>query len=150
MTIATADLTQAPTGRLAVRIWRNGRLIEDFEGPNMVVIGSQFIAAQLLGGTVTGNTIQQAGFGSNLTPASFQNNSLSVDAYYKSIDGVTFPATNQVTFALSLGAYEANGNTLAEYGLITGSGMLFARLVRSATLIKDISVTLNALWTISY
>ena len=139
-----------PLGRVLVGLYRDGALIEDIEGPNLVVSASRFIHAQLVGGSIIGNTIAQIGFGSNSSGAVFGNTNLSADAFYKAFDSISFPNPNQVAFGFSLGTTEANGLLLAEYGLMTASGALYARRVRATPILKDLSISLNATWTISF
>lgn len=140
----------APRGSLEVRVWRDGHLIEHTRDDNLIVTGSKFIHAQLLGGMVAGNSVGQVGFGSNAAPAALGNTSLSVDAYVKAVDAITYPSSNQVAFAISLGSLEAQGLSLAEYGLLTASGLLYSRLVRAAPLVKDGSVVISSIWTITF
>lgn len=130
--------------------WRMGDIQATETLPNLVVTGAKFTNAQLLGGQSSGNTITQVGFGSNGSPAALGNSSLSPDAYIKSIDSISFPSAGQVAFAISLGAFEANGSIIAEYGLITGNGILYSRLVKAVPLIKDLSMSLSAIWTITF
>lgn len=139
-----------PTGHMALRVWRAGILIEDIRISNLIVAGSKLIHAQLLGGVVLGNSVTQVGFGSNTIAASAGNTALSVDAYIKGIDTISYPAPNQVSFAISLGAVEGNGLVLSEYGLLTDSGALYARLVRTSALVKDASIMIQSTWTISF
>lgn len=146
----TLDTPVAPQGLLEVRIWRDGQLIEHTFDRNLVVVGSKFLHAQLLGGAVAGNSITQVGFGSTAAAADKSNSALSVDAYIKAVDGISYPALNQVSFAISLGLFEANGLLLAEYGLLSNAGTLFARLVRAAPLVKDASISINSTWTVTY
>lgn len=140
----------APRGVLEVRVWRNGRLIEHTRDDNLIVDGSKLIHAQLVGGDAAGNSITQIGFGSTATPAAPGNTGLSVDAYIKAWDARSYPAPNQVAFSFSLSELEALGLSLAEYGLFTGSNALYARRVRAAPLAKDQSVSIAAIWTVSY
>lgn len=144
------DRLASPCGWLALKTWRAGRLIEAVRLQNLIVSGSTLIHAQLLGGAVAGNSISQVGFGSNIAAPAAGNNSLSVDAYIKPVDAISYPAPNQVAFTISLAAVEANGLVLAEFGLLTASGTLYARLVRTATLNKDASISISATWTISF
>jgi hypothetical protein len=139
-----------PRGFVDICVWRAGVLIERTLGPNLIVGGSRFIHAQLLGAGGSGNTITQVGFGSSVLPAADGNASLSVDAYIKPVDAVSYPAANKVAFGISLGLVEANDLVLAEYGLLTATGRLYARLVRTAPLVKDGSVSLSATWTITF
>lgn len=131
-------------------IWRDGRLIEHSRRKNLIVGGSKFIHAQLIGGNVAGNSVTQVGFGSNATPPVLSDSSLSADAYIKPLDAVSYSAPNKVDFSYSLGSLEALGLSLAELGLFTAGNLLYARLVRAAPLIKDQSVSLAAIWTETY
>jgi hypothetical protein len=139
-----------PRGFVDVCVWRAGVLVERITGPNLIVGGSRFVHAQLLGSGGADNTITQVGFGSSGLPAADGNASLSVDAYIKPVDAVSYPAVNEVAFDISLGLVEANDLALAEYGLLTATGRLYARLVRTAPLVKDASVSLSATWTITF
>jgi hypothetical protein len=144
------DRLAAPRGLLEVRVWRDGRLIEHTRDANMIVVGSKFMHAQLLGGAVAGNSVTQVGFGSTTIAAAGGNTALSVDAYIKPVDGIDYPASNQVAFGISLGAFEANGLLLAEYGLLSDVGTLYARLVRAAPMVKDASIVINSTWTVTF
>ena len=143
-------LVPLPTGLLTLRIWRAGVQVEYSEQRNLVVAASKPILAHLLAGDVTNNSIAQIGFGSTITAAAPGNTGLSIDAYTKNLDAITYPVVGKVAFDFSLGAFEANGQVIAEFGLLTGSGALFARLVRAAPLTKDLSVTLSATWTLTF
>lgn len=144
------DRVTSPIGWMALKVWQSGVLIEDIRLSNLIVAGSKLIHAQLLGGIVAGNSVAQVGFGSNPLAAALGNTSLSVDAYIKAIDSISYPTPNQVAFAISLAAVEANGLVLAEYGLLTSSGALYSRLVRAAPLVKDASITLQSTWVITF
>lgn len=144
------DCGRPPRGTLEVTIYRYGRVIECARRPNLVVASAATVQSLLLGGTVSGKSIAQVGFGSSLSPAAAGNTGLSSDAYFRPIDAVSYPAPGQVAFAISLGQFEASGLALAEYGLLTGDGTLFARQVRPEALLKDTSLSLSATWTISF
>jgi hypothetical protein len=139
-----------PSGWLDVRVWRDGVLIEHTWDANIVVSNARLAHAQLVGGAVIGNSITQIGFGSSSAAPALGNTGLSVDAYIKSVDQITYPFPNQVAFDISLAEVEANGIVLAEYGLLLGNGGLYARRVRSAPLNKDASVRIAATWTVSF
>lgn len=150
MNIALIDrLDKAPTGRFRLEIYRRGTLIEVFEENNLIVDNSKQIHAHLLGGDVTNRSVTQIGFGTNPT-APVGGNTALTGAYVKTIDLVTYPATNQVNFAFSLGTSEAQGLAISEFGLITAGNMLYARKVRSLPLNKDVDLTLAGSWLISF
>jgi hypothetical protein len=143
------DLIARPVGHVNMRVWRNG-VPEEWGARNFVVGGYAQISALLLGGDFAGNSITQIGFGSNSLPPAVGNTGLSLDAYVKDVDSVSYPRTNQVAFQFSLGQFEGNGIVIAEYGLLTGAGTLYSRLVRAKPMTKDSSMSLTATWTITF
>ena len=138
-----------PTGRLKYEIRRKGVLVEDADEKNIIVDLSKQIHAKLLGGNVTGQSVTQIGFGTSGAAAAAGNASLT-DAYIKSIDSVTYPATNKVQFNFSLGSGEANGKAILEFGLFIAAGTLYARRIRTSALNKDSDISLSGSWTITF
>ena len=143
------DLERKPRGDIYLEVFRRGELIEVFEEKNLIVVGSQSAHAHLLGGDVTGQSVTQIGFGTNAVAPVFGNTALT-SAYTKALDGHSYPATNQVQFAFSLGTAEANGVAISEFGLLTAGGALYSRKTRTAPLNKDTDITLAGTWTISF
>jgi hypothetical protein len=143
------DLITRPIGHVDMRVWRGG-VLEEWDAQNFVVGGYAQISALLLGGDFADNSITQIGFGSNSLPPALGNTGLSLDAYIKDVDSVSYPRSNQVAFQFSLGQFEGNGVLIAEYGLLTGSGALYSRLVRAKPMTKDSSMSLTATWTITF
>lgn len=139
----------APSGRFLLKVFRRGILIEEVDENNLIVDGSKLIHAKLLGGTVTNNSVTQIGFGTNGTAPSGGNTSLT-GQYAKNLDSVSYPASNKVQFNFSLASGEDNGQSIMEFGLLTGSGALYARKVRSSALNKDTDISLSGTWTISF
>lgn len=144
---------RAPTGRFFLRVFKRGELVETFEEDNLIVVGSQATHAHLLGGDVTNRSVTQIGFGTNAVAPVFGNAALT-SQYAKPIDGATYPATNQVQFAFSLGLAGgdtgAYGKAISEFGLLTGGGTLYARKVRSSPLNFDSDISIQGTWTISF
>lgn len=143
------DVSRRPRGRLQYRVFRGETLIEEVAEDNLIVVGSQYAHAQLLGGAVTGNSVTQIGFGTNGTAAAFGNTTLT-GAFTKLLDTVTYPAANQVSFGFSLGASEANGLAISEFGLFTAANGLYARRVRSAALNKASDISISGSWVITF
>lgn len=139
----------APSGLFVLDIYRRGELIERFEEENLIVDNSKLIHARLLGGDVTNRSITQFGVGTNGTAPVGGNTGLT-GSYVKPVDGISYPATNQVQFAFSLGTSEANGMAILEFGLFTAGNMLYARKVRTSALNKDTDISFNGTWTISF
>jgi hypothetical protein len=143
------DFERKPRGDFYLEVRRAGKLIEVFEEKNLVVIGSQQAHAKLLGGDVAGQSVTQIGFGTSAVAPVFSNSVLT-SAYIKAVDGHSYPLTNQVQYAFSLGTGEANGKAISEFGLLTASGALYARKTRTAPLNKDTDLTFSGTWTISF
>jgi hypothetical protein len=143
------DDVSRPRGEFILNVFRGSELIEQYRDKNLVVDSSKQVLAKLLGGTVTGNSVTQIGFGTSGTAPDVGNTSIT-NPFQKAIDSVTYPATNQVSFNFSLGTGEANGKAILEFGLLTAAGALFARKVRAAALNKDTDITLSGSWVISF
>lgn len=147
--ISLNDYTEAPSGLFLLNVFRDGELIEVFEEKNLIVTSSKQIHARLLGGAVANQSVTQIGFGTNTTAPVAGNTGLT-GTYLKAIDGVTYPATNQVAFAFSLGASENNGVNIGEFGLFTAGGVLYARKTRTAAIPKASDLSFSGSWVITF
>lgn len=143
------EVTGAPSGHFRLEIFRKGELVDVFEEKNLVVVGSKQTHARLLGGDVTNRSVTKISYGTSLTEPAEGNTSIT-NAFTKSIDSVSYPATNQVRFAFSLGASEANGKAIGEFGLLTAGNVLYARKTRAAALQKESDISLSGTWTITF
>lgn len=143
------DALVAPTGEFLLKVYRRGILIEEFLDKNLIVNNSKQIHAKLLGGAVANQSVTQIGFGTNSAAAQATDTVLT-NAYIKALDNTTYPTTNQVAFAFSLGTTEFNGNALFEFGLFTAGGLLYAHKVRASALNKDTDLSLSGSWTITF
>lgn len=141
---------RAPSGFFILEVFKGGKLVEVFEEQNLIVDGSKQIHAKLLGGSVANQSLTQIGFGAGTSSPVSGNTGLSAGAFYKAFDSVTYPASNQVRFAFSLGTSEANGIAISEFGLLTPTNVLYARKTRNSPLNKDSDLTLSGTWTISF
>jgi hypothetical protein len=148
----------SPSGLLILDVFRHGKLIDHIEekelienwgGPNLIVDNYKQIHARLLGGDVTNRSVTRIGFGTSGTAPAGGNTSLT-GAYTKNVDAVTYPLTNQVQFAFSLGTGEANPLAIMEFGLFTAGGVLYARKVRSAALNKETDLSFSGTWLITF
>ena len=139
----------APTGHFLLHVYKAGKLIEVFEDKNVIVNLSKQVHAKLLGGSVTGQSVTQIGFGTSGSAADVGNTALT-GAFTKAVDSVTYPATNQVQFNYSLASGENNGMAILEFGLITAAGTLYARKIRASALNKASDIALTGSWTISF
>jgi hypothetical protein len=145
----TDNYEEAPSGLFLLRVFRGDELIEVFEEKNLIVNGSKQIHALLLGGSVANQSVTKIGYGTNTTAPAVGNTSLT-GAYMKALDGVTFPATNQVSFQFSLGPTENNGVSIGEFGLFTAGNVLYARKTRTTAIPKASDLSFSGSWIISF
>lgn len=138
-----------PTGHFHLEVYADGKLVDVIDEANLIVDLSKQVHAKLLGGSVSGQSVTQIGFGTNgAAPAS--GNTALTGAFTKAVDSVTYPATNQVQFNFSLASGENNGMAILEFGLITSGGTLYARKNRASALNKASDIALTGSWTISF
>lgn len=145
------DSLKKPTGHFVLDVFRDGKLIEHFEEKNLIVIGSQPIHAHLLGGDVTGNSVTKFGVGTNATAPAFGNGALT-GQYQNALTGVSYPASNQVQFSFAMGSGDAAafGMAISEFGLLTPTGILYARKTRSQPLNFASDIAFSGTWAISF
>jgi hypothetical protein len=143
------DAALVPHGHFRLQILRRGVVVDVDDHPNIIVTLAKQTQARLIGGDVTNRSITQIGVGTGSGAAAVGNTGLT-SGFLKTISGVTYPTTNSVEFAFSIGASEANGLAIREFGLFTAGGTLFARRVRSGAITKDSELVLSGTWTITY
>lgn len=142
-----------PRGHVYAEIFRKGDLIEVIDEKNLIVVGSQNMHANLLGGNTVNQSVANIGFGTNLTAPVFGNTSLTAP-YIKTIDSVAYPASNEVQFNFSLGIGGADsgayGLAIGEFGLLTHLNVLYARKTRATPLNFNSDISFSGSWTISF
>ncbi len=138
-----------PTGRVRYAVRRNGWIIEEVDETNLVVDLGRTIQASAIGGAAAAGVVARFGVGTNLQAPASGNTGLT-GPFVKAVDATSYPAPGQVAFAFSLASTEANGTLIGEFGLLTASGLLYARKTRQAGLAKDATVSLSGTWTISW
>lgn len=147
------EFENGPRGRFILEVFRKGDLIERMDEKNLIVVGSQNIHANLLGGNVTNQSVTNIGFGTNLTAPQFGNTALT-GSYVKTVDSVAYPASNEVQFNFSLGIgggdSGAYGLAIGEFGLLTYLGVLYARKTRATPLNFNSDISFSGSWTISF
>lgn len=138
------------TGRFRLGVFRDGDLVELVDEPNLVVVGARQVLAALLTGSALQPGVSQIGYGSSIAAPAFGNTALT-NAFLRPIDGAASPVPGVAVFRFSLGGPDANGLSIAEFGLLSPGGVLFARKTRrSAPILKDVSVSLSGTWTINF
>lgn len=140
--------TPAVTGRVRISVFRNGKLEYLDEGENLIVNDGLTILSNVLSNASSGQTVDTIGFGTDGTTPALGDTGLT-GAFTKAIDGLQYPAYNQVQFDWSLDYSENNGMTIQEMGLIAADGTLFSRKTR-APIVKDNTIRIEGSWTITF
>ena len=141
----------SPRGEFELRIYGRGRLLLAEREPNVIVNGAAEVLARLLAGTAGPYAVGKIGFGISGVEASAADTALT-GAFVKAIGSYTFPETGKVRFAWTLGAGEANGKQIREFGLLTAGNALVARKVRQsgAVIEKTTDVSLSGSWSLMF
>ena len=140
----------APTGRFLLTVYRDGKVIEQLDEPNLVVNTSKTMMANLLAGGATDTwSIKSIGFGTNGDPTQLVNTQLT-EAFVKAITTRTVVDASHIRFDFTLEANEANSKPIREFGLLSGNKVLFARKIRQSALNKTKAIALTGSWIISF
>lgn len=135
-------------GAVDIQIFENGELIERIQEKNLVVSLGKANIAKMIGGIAGGTAISQIAVGSNGVPPATGDNAIT-DQFAKAFDSVTQPSSNSVMFHFDIDNSEANGLTIREFGLLNVGGVLCARKVRTADIVKTNAIRLVGTWTIT-
>lgn len=139
----------AASGLFRMVVRKDGKVIETMEEHNLIVASAKNQMAHLVGGDTSGRSVTKVAVGTSGTAPAVSNTAIT-NAYTKAIDSVAYPSSGQVKVSWSLGAAEANGKKILEFGLICADGSLFARRIRSEVLSKESDITVEGEWTISF
>jgi hypothetical protein len=116
---------------------------------NLIVNGAKTVLSHLLGGDVTNRSVTTIGYGTSGTAPAVTNTALTAP-FTKALDATSYPTTDTVQFAFSLGAGENNPMAISEFGLLTAGAALFSRKVRSVPLNKDSDISFAGTWAITF
>ncbi len=136
-------------GLFKIKVFKDGKLIETMEEHNQIVLSAKEAMAHLIGGDISKRSVKKVAFGTNGSIPGVGDTAIT-SPYEKVIDSVSYPDKGQVTFHFSLGATEANGKKIREFGLLCENGILFARRIRSEILAKEADITITGEWTIIF
>lgn len=107
-----------------------GKLVERFSEKNLIVNLAKTTLATLLGAGGSTKNINTIAFGTSATAPDIADTTIT-GAVTKLVSSVTYPEFNSVLFNWVLGLTEGNGVAIAEFGLLSVDGTLFARKTRS-------------------
>lgn len=127
---------------------RTGNIIESYEDRNLVVNNGRSAVMTLLGSASSTKQLTKLSVGTNGTAPNGSDTAIT-GAFTKSLGAVTYPTISSVRFDWTLGAGEANGIAIREFGLLCTDNTLFARKVREV-INKNSDIILNGNWTISF
>jgi hypothetical protein len=136
-------------GVFRMRVYQNGVLVEMYEDQNLIVNMGCDQLAHLIAGDFIGRHITHIAFGTNGDIAVPADTAIT-NAFQEPVESVEFPQMGQVRFNWTLGADQANGKAIMEFGLITEDGKLFARRTRTNPLNKESDFSLEGDWTIEF
>lgn len=137
-----------PTGTVKMRIFKNGKLIEEITQKNLFLTAGKTALSKLLAGVTTNNSVTKFGVGTNSADPAPGDTALT-GSFLKAIDAIVYPTTSSVEFQWSLASGEANGTTIREMGILTADDKLIARIKR-ADIVKDSSLTIEGSWIITF
>ena len=128
----------------------NGRLIESYTDNNLIVDGARDAMARLVsqGGSIGDRVITKHGVGTGTSPATPSDKNLT-NPHYVDVLSFSYPSSGAVTFTFKLGADDANGMAITEYGLTCTDGSLFARKIRSV-ITKQSDLIFEIAWTLKF
>lgn len=135
-------------GIFDIRVIKAGREIEHYRDENMIMASARDALARLIGGNGSGKTVTKIGVGTNGDGPTPDDKGLT-GAYSKAVTGCTYPATGEACFAFTIGAGEANGKSIREFGLLCSDGTLFARKTRGVIEKAD-DIEITGTWTIKF
>ncbi len=142
--------THGPSkGIFRLNVFVRGELVDEYEETNLLVDQGRSNVTRLLGGDGANLQITQIGFGtSGIVPAA--GNTALTNQFLKTLTSHSYPTATSVQFNFDLATTDANGLMIMEFGLITASGTLHARKVRSAALAKASDMSLSGSWALLY
>jgi len=140
---------QGPRGRVVLAHYNeSNELVKVERFKNLITNGGRAAMAGVLGSGNTDLVIAQFAVGTNNAVAQLTDVALTAP-FAKDVDSVTYPASGQVRFDFELSTGEANGKMISEWGLLTGNGTLFSRVVRD-TFEKTVGVRIVGYWIIDF
>lgn len=135
-------------GDFEIHVFRNGVLVEHYREANMIMDSAKDALARLIGGDGSGKTITKIGVGTNGNGPSPSDAGVT-NGYIKNVNGCRYPAVGEACFDFTIGAGEANGLGIREFGLICSDGTLFARRTRGL-IEKAGDIDITGTWTIKF
>jgi hypothetical protein len=138
-------------GIFRVKVYRKGRMIEDYEEHNLITNYSRNMMARYLAGEDgdLSHIITHVALGTNGTVPSGADTEIT-NPFVTEITAFSYPGTGEIRFDWEVGYNENNGTAIHEFGLLTDDGSLFARRTRQAPINKDSDIFIEGHWSILF
>jgi len=138
-------------GRLKIEIHDalTGNVIKTYESENLVTTAGKNLVRDLLAGDAV-NALTHFALGTGTTAPVVGDTTLETEVFRDTITQFV-DATAELQVKYFLASVSANGNTLAESGLLNAaaSGTLFARVLISPVIVKTSAIAATFTWTIT-
>jgi hypothetical protein len=126
-----------------------GRVVRSYVNHNLIVDGAKEVMAHLLGGDSEGHVIGKIACGTSDAAADVTDTAIT-QAFKKAVHKISYPESDQVQFDWHLDATENNGKSIKEFGLLTSSDILFARIVLDEPFPKTSQFSVDVQWVIEF
>ncbi len=145
--VETWDVS-TPALEAAARAGR-GRLVRRERRHNLVTTAGLNLLRDRLSGS--GDALSHFAVGMGSTPVALGDTALDTEVFRDTFTQ-TVPGSTQLVYRYYLGPSSANGNTLAEAGLLNAAaaGDLYARIVLGSTIVKTSAIAVTFGWTLSW
>ena len=144
------ESTPPVEGEFTIRVKdKDGNVVYTATEHNMIVNGAKTALATLIANADSHKCVTKFGVGTGTTAAMLTDTQL-LSQYTKGIDKYDLSVAGRVTFSWSLGAAEANGLDITEFGLFCEDGTLFSHKVRDGAIRKEDDLSFEGDWTILF
>ena len=148
MRIRYRDTMPPMRGCFNMRIYKQGKLIEEYREKNLIVSGARTAVAMHLMGDCEGGHIAKIAFGTSGNIPTPDDTAIT-NQFVKPFLATTLLTPTKIEFRWNLLKSEANGMRIIEFGLLCENGTLFARKVRGEAIPKEPDFTLEGEWIIN-
>lgn len=127
---------------------KSGKILEKYEDKNLIVNLAKTSLCRLLAGDGAAKHVTRIAFGTSSIAPDVADTVIT-NSTTKNVTGFSYPEFNSVAFDWVLDYSEANGLSIAEFGLLCADTTLFARKTRTA-IAKTSDLQLTGTWKIVF
>ena len=147
MKIKFQEKMPAMRGVFNMRVFKEGKLYEEYQDKNLIVSGARLAVAMHLMGNCERKQIAKIAFGTSGNIPTPDDKAIT-NPFIKRLLSASILTPVQIEFKWNLSAQEANGTRIIEFGLLCEDETLFARKIRSEAIPKEPDITLEGEWII--